>query len=153
MWDTIKGLFLIIIGIICIYIPASCVVGCVKNCNEKNEIIESNTQIQLLVDGPEKGDQEWSDGRVTSYASVGFKNTGKEVVYRVSCNVNFYDSKGFLLGTCNFNYDPADKEPVEYGQSTARYVFHVTSKEGYVATRITITDLKVNGFNKPSGYN
>ncbi len=153
MWNFIKGIFLLIVGFLCIYIPASCFIGCIKDCNNKAQIIEDNTQIQLLVEGPTSGDQNWGDGRMVSYASVGFKNIGRETVYRVTCNVHFYDSDDFLLGTVVFNYDPADREPVEYGQSTPRHVLHVTNKDGIVATRISITDLKVNGYDKPSEYN
>ena len=152
MWNLIKGLFLLIVGIICIWIPASCMIGCVKDCNNKAQVKKDNTQIQLIVEGPTYGEQ-WGDGRITSYANVGFRNTGRETVYRVSCNVHFYDSNGNSLGTVLFNYDPADRDPVEYGQSTPLHVLHVTNRDGIVAARIKITDLKVNDYDKPSGYN
>ncbi len=148
MGDTIKGIFLIILGLIGIYIPASCVIGCVNKCQDEAKIVESNTEIVLLIDGPDIRD-EYDDGEVINYVSVGFKNVGKETVYRVSCKVHLYDSDNFLIGTLTFNYDPSNSNAVEYGQSTPRHVMHITTVEGEPhASYIKITDLKVNGYNK-----
>ena len=151
MGNFIKGIILLAVGLIFIIIPISCVIGCVEDCNDDAKLKASNTQIHLIVDGFKYND-DFPEGKVVNYVSVGFKNTGKETVYRVSCKVHFYDNDDFLLGTLDFNYDSSSYEPVEYGQSTPRFSMHLTTHDGIHAYYFRVTDLKVNGYDKPSGY-
>ena len=151
MGNLIKGIFLAILAVICAIISISCAESCFSSCREKERIKNSNTNIVLLVDGPEYSD-DYGDGRVVNRVAIGFKNVGKEVVYRVTCKISFYDYDGEEIGSVNFNYDPAIGDEVKYGESTSYYVKTLTNKQGKIATRIKITDLKVNGLDKTSGY-
>ncbi len=152
MWNFIRGIFLLILGLICIGIPISCVASCVESCQRENEITRNNTRIEMYIEGPTRGDQDWGDGRVISYATVGFKNVGREDIYRVTCTVNFLDSKGNVMGRAEFNYDPSRTDPVEYGDSSQRYSLNYVNYDGIYASSISITDLKVNDYSMEVVY-
>ena len=153
MWNFIKGIFLLLIGLICIGIPISCVNGCMESCNREYEIKENNTNATVILEGPTYG-EPWGDGTIVSYAHISFKNVGTETIYTITCTAIFYDIDGNSLGTQKVDYNSHKNgyEEIEYGETSATYVLSVSNKNGVKATTVKIKDYKVNGYEKVSGH-
>ncbi len=122
--------------------------GCIDNKREQDKIDNANTSIELLIKDPSYND-EWSNGKVVNYISVGFRNTGKEDVSEVTLKVHLYDASNVEIGVLDYSYKASPTvEIVKYGEQTYLYVMNLTDDEGRKATSYKITNLKVNGNDK-----
>ena len=153
MCNFVKGLFLLLIGLVCIVLPFSCVVGCVVRFNKEGELKKNNTVATVFLEGPTYG-EPWGDNSIASYAHISFKNDGEETIYTITCTVTFYDNEGNNLGSQKVEYNSHKPEfnELEVGETSPIFVLSILNKQGVKATSIKVKDYMVNGYIKVSGY-